>query len=64
MSAAAGKAGVAINPANPHTAPMPRVRSLGLVALGALLTLLLVAGVSAASGLFGGPDTETLEAPA
>jgi hypothetical protein len=34
------------------------------VALGALLTLLVVAGASAASGLLGGPDTETLEAPA
>jgi hypothetical protein len=43
---------------------MARWRSLGLVALGALLTLLVVAGASAASGLLGGPDTETLEAPA
>jgi len=43
---------------------MPRWRSLALVGLGALLALLLVAGASAASGLFGGPDTETLEAPA
>jgi hypothetical protein len=35
-----------------------RWRSLGLVALGALLTLLLVTGASAASGLLGGPDTD------
>jgi len=33
---------------------MARVRALGLVALGALLALLLVAGAGAASALFGG----------
>jgi hypothetical protein len=42
---------------------MARVRSLGLVALGALAALLLVAGASAASALFGGADVETLETP-
>jgi hypothetical protein len=42
---------------------MARARSLGLVALGALAALLLVAGASAASALFGGADVETLETP-
>ena len=42
---------------------MARIRSLGLVALGALLALLVVAGASAASGLFGGEELESLETP-
>lgn len=42
---------------------MARLRPLGLVALGALLTLLVLAGASAASALFGGAETETLETP-
>jgi len=40
---------------------MPRLRSLGLVALGAALALIAVAAVAAARGLLPDPDTRTHE---